>query len=120
MQLRAAARDSAMMACGRTADVASLSAMPHLGGPHMLRLLWVVAAISAAGFVAGSATTNAMFLASLGRTGAEGAIYVCVSLAGDLAKVVLPVAITRPYTSTEMRSASAKTACMSCSTSRMA
>lgn len=59
----------------------------------MLRLLWVLAGIAAAGFVVGSATTNAVFLSSLGRTRAEGAIYICVSIASDLAKVVLPVAI---------------------------
>lgn len=59
----------------------------------MLRLLWYAAALAAVIFIVGSATTNAMFLASLGRTATEAAVYAAISVAADLAKVVLPVAI---------------------------
>lgn len=58
-------------------------------------LLWTTAATAALIFVSASATTNALFLASLGRTDIEAGIYVAISVAADLAKVVLPVALAR-------------------------
>lgn len=61
----------------------------------MRRLLWLTTALAATILIFGSATINAMFLASGGRTEVEAAVFAAVSVAADLAKVVLPVAITR-------------------------
>jgi hypothetical protein len=49
-------------------------------------------------FIVGSATTNALFLSSIGRTSVEAWIYGGLSIAADLAKVVLPVAIALAVT----------------------
>src|SRR5690606_16982410 len=46
--------------------------------------------------------------------------YACRTAGSARISAGVPVAIMRPYTSTEMRSASRNTACMSCSTSNMA
>lgn len=46
-------------------------------------------------FVAISATMNALFLSSLGRTTVETALLASVSLASDLTKLVLPVLVVR-------------------------
>ncbi len=59
----------------------------------MDRLLWLTAVVAALTFIVGSATTNALFLSSIGRTALEAAIYAGISIAADLSKVVLPVAI---------------------------
>jgi hypothetical protein len=61
----------------------------------MRRLLWFTAAMAAGMLIVGSATINAMFLASGGRTELEATVYAGVSIAADMAKVVLPVAIVR-------------------------
>lgn len=61
----------------------------------MTNLIWYTAAGAGVAFIVGSATTNAMFMASLGRTQIEVAILVVVSIAADMAKVALPVAIWR-------------------------
>lgn len=64
----------------------------------MRHLLWLTAALAAAIFIVGSATVNALFLSSIGRTPVEGKIYAGLSIAADLAKVVLPVAIALAVT----------------------
>ena len=48
-------------------------------------------AISAALFIALSATMNALFLSSLGRTAAEASILAVLSIAADMNNPVLPV-----------------------------
>lgn len=60
--------------------------------PNILTLVMAVAAIL---FVALSATMNALFLSSLGRTAIETSLLALVSVASDLAKAVLPVVIVR-------------------------
>lgn len=52
-------------------------------------------AIAAALFIALSATTNALFLSSLGRTAAEASILAMLSIAADVTKAVLPVVLVR-------------------------
>lgn len=52
-------------------------------------------AAAAALFVALSATMNAMFLASLGRTALESGILAALSVAADVSKAVLPVVLVR-------------------------
>lgn len=59
----------------------------------MTILLWYLAVLAATMLIVGSATVNAMFLSSLGRTPVEAAVYGAVSIAADIAKVVLPIAI---------------------------
>lgn len=51
--------------------------------------------LAAALFCGVSATMNAMFLSSLGRTGTESLIFVALSIAGDVTKATLPVVIVR-------------------------
>lgn len=51
--------------------------------------------LAAALFCGVSATMNAMFLSSLGRTGTESLVFVALSIAGDVTKATLPVVIVR-------------------------
>jgi hypothetical protein len=60
--------------------------------PNILTLVMAAAAIL---FVALSATMNALFLSSLGRTPIETVLLGLVSVASDLAKAVLPVVVVR-------------------------
>lgn len=46
-------------------------------------------------FVGVSATMNALFLSSLGRTGIEAGLLAAISLAADVTKLALPVALIR-------------------------
>lgn len=50
---------------------------------------------AAALFIALSATMNALFLSSLGRTTSEASILATLSVAADVTKVVLPVVVLR-------------------------
>lgn len=52
-------------------------------------------AIAAALFIALSATMNALFLSSLGRTATEASILAVLSVAADVTKAVLPVVVVR-------------------------
>ncbi len=52
-------------------------------------------AIAAALFIALSATMNALFLSSLGRTATEACILAMLSIAADVTKAVLPVVVIR-------------------------
>lgn len=52
-------------------------------------------AIAAALFIALSATMNALFLSSLGRTTAEAGILAALSVAADVTKAVLPIVVVR-------------------------
>ena len=58
-------------------------------------VLQVAVAVAAFVFVAVSATMNALFLSSLGRTPTEVALLAAVSLASDVVKAVLPVIMLR-------------------------
>ena len=58
-------------------------------------LLLVAVALAALLFIAVSATMNALFLSSLGRTPIECGLLAAVSLASDIVKAVLPVVIMR-------------------------
>ena len=46
-------------------------------------------------FIMVSATMNAIFLSSLGRTAIECALFAIISVAADIVKAVLPVLIMR-------------------------
>ena len=59
----------------------------------MSRLPLLLALTAAALFIAVSATMNSLFLGSLGRTPLEAGLFAAVSIAADLAKAVLPVAL---------------------------
>lgn len=48
-------------------------------------------------FVGVSATMNALFLSSLGRSLVEAALLASISVAADLTKLVLPIAVLRAY-----------------------
>ena len=61
----------------------------------MNSVLYAAVVIAAFLFVAVSATMNALFLSSLGRTPFESALLATVSVAGDIVKTVLPVLIMR-------------------------
>jgi hypothetical protein len=63
----------------------------------MQRLVHVTIVAAAAIFISGSAATNALFLSSLGRTAGEAALFGSISVAADLAKVVLPVIVARAW-----------------------
>ena len=52
-------------------------------------------ALAAAHFIALSATMNALFLSSLGRTTLEAGIFAALSVAADVTKAVLPVVLVR-------------------------
>jgi hypothetical protein len=65
--------------------------------PVMSRLVVLGLAGAALVFVGVSAIMNAVFLASLGRTGPEAALLAAVSLAADLAKAVLPIVILQAW-----------------------
>lgn len=65
----------------------------------MQRLSFLVLGTAALVFVAISATMNALFLSSLGRTSAETALLAAVSLAADLTKLILPVIALRALAS---------------------
>lgn len=52
-------------------------------------------ATAAALFIALSATMNALFLSSLGRTATEASILASLSVAADMTKAVLPVVVVR-------------------------
>lgn len=52
-------------------------------------------ALAAALFVTLSATMNALFLSSLGRTALEAGILAALSIAADLAKAALPIVLVR-------------------------
>lgn len=52
-------------------------------------------ATAAALFIALSATMNALFLSSLGRTATEASILAMLSVAADVTKAVLPVVVVR-------------------------
>lgn len=58
----------------------------------LVRFVVVAAALM---FVAVSATMNAMFLATLGRSSTEQSLLVGVSLAADIVKAVLPIVVVR-------------------------
>lgn len=64
----------------------------------MNRVFKATVVTGAVAFIAVSATMNAMFLASLGRTGTEAGLLAAVSLASDGVKAVLPVLIARAIT----------------------
>lgn len=59
---------------------------------HLARLVIGTAALL---FIGVSATMNALFLSSLGRTAIETGLLICVSLTADMTKAVLPVALLR-------------------------
>lgn len=59
---------------------------------HLLATAVILAALM---FIAVSATMNALFLSSLGRTAIEAALLAAVSLGSDTVKAVLPVLIVR-------------------------
>jgi len=61
----------------------------------MSTLLNAAMTLSAALFIAVSATMNALFLSSLGRTPVEVALLAAVSIAADVVKAALPVVIVR-------------------------
>ena len=61
----------------------------------MSTLLTLAMAAAAALFVGLSATMNALFLSSLGRTPLEAIILAALSIAGDMTKAVLPVVMMR-------------------------
>ena len=61
----------------------------------MNTILQAAVVIAALLFIAVSATMNALFLSSLGRTPFESTLFATVSVAGDIAKTVLPVLILR-------------------------
>lgn len=61
----------------------------------MSTLLTLAMAAAAALFVGLSATMNALFLSSLGRTPLEAGILAALSIAGDMTKAVLPVVMMR-------------------------
>lgn len=61
--------------------------MPHIAG--------LVIALTALVFVGVSATMNALFLSSLGRTGIEAALLCSLSIAADATKLALPVVLLR-------------------------
>jgi hypothetical protein len=61
----------------------------------MSLVLQVTVGIAALLFIAVSATMNALFLSSLGRTPVEVGLLAAVSIAGDMVKAVLPVLIVR-------------------------
>ncbi len=58
-------------------------------------LLTLVMALAALLFVALSATVNALFLSSLGRTPVEISLLAALSIAADVAKAGLPVVVVR-------------------------
>lgn len=60
--------------------------------PQLARLVIGTAALL---FIGVSATMNALFLSSLGRTAIETGLLICVSLTADMTKAVLPVALLR-------------------------
>lgn len=62
--------------------------------PHMTRYIIGFAALV---FVGVSATMNALFLSSLGRSMIEAALLATISVAADLTKLVLPIAVLRAY-----------------------
>jgi hypothetical protein len=66
-----------------------------LGAKLMSKLLTLALAAAAILFIALSATMNALFLSSLGRTPLETGLLGLISVASDLAKAVLPVVIVR-------------------------
>lgn len=55
----------------------------------------VIVIVAAGLFVCGSASMNALFIASFGRTPVETGVLVTVSVAADAIKVVLPVLLLR-------------------------
>lgn len=61
----------------------------------MSLILLVTVASAAIVFIATSATMNALFLASLGRTFIEVGVLAAVSIASDVVKAVLPVVMVR-------------------------
>lgn len=61
----------------------------------MSKLLTLALAAAAILFIALSATMNALFLSSLGRTPHETGLLGLISVASDLAKAVLPVVVVR-------------------------
>ena len=58
----------------------------------MLHAMTIVAALL---FIGVSATMNALFLSSLGRTSLEVGLLAAVSIASDISKAVLPVLMLR-------------------------
>lgn len=60
--------------------------------PHVARFIIGLAALM---FVGVSATMNALFLSSLGRTSVEAGLLAAISLAADITKLALPVALLR-------------------------
>lgn len=61
----------------------------------MTRMVQCIVVMAAVLFVSGSASMNAAFLASFGRTPVEIGVLVAVSVAADAVKVVLPVLVLR-------------------------
>jgi hypothetical protein len=61
----------------------------------MSHVLVIAMALAAAVFIAVSATMNAMFLSTFGRTGVEAGLLTALSIAADVAKAALPVVILR-------------------------
>lgn len=61
----------------------------------MNQVLQAAVFLAAVIFVTVSATINALFLSSLGRTPLEAGLFASISLAGDLVKAVMPVLILR-------------------------
>jgi len=61
----------------------------------MSNLLTFTMALAAGLFVALSATMNALFLSSLGRTSMESALLAVFSIAADVTKAALPIVILR-------------------------
>lgn len=62
--------------------------------PHVTRYILGLAALV---FVGISATMNALFLSSLGRSLVETGLLAGISVAADLTKLVLPIAVLRAY-----------------------
>jgi hypothetical protein len=60
---------------------------------RMTKLVTVAIALAAALFIAVSATMNALFLSSLGRTPVEVGLLATISIGADVVKAVLPVVI---------------------------
>lgn len=63
----------------------------------MPRLTRYIMGFAALVFVGVSATMNALFLSSLGRSMVEVGLLASISVAADLTKLVLPIAVLRAY-----------------------